>query len=79
MKRSVYRQHRRMGEGLPPPGLAPTYGGFQLLPGANIQPREVQKTAKEVSENPGQREPRRAEGPLQDEKTQVPPPQISTL
>ncbi len=53
--------------------------GFQPLPGANIQPREVQKPAGEVSENPGQREPWRAEGPLQDDNTQVPPPQISTL
>ncbi|MCP3666962.1 MAG: hypothetical protein GY696_31465 [Gammaproteobacteria bacterium] len=31
MKRSVYRQHCRMGKGLPPPGLAPPYRGFQPL------------------------------------------------
>ncbi|MCP3662450.1 MAG: hypothetical protein GY696_08155, partial [Gammaproteobacteria bacterium] len=68
-----------MGKDLPPLGSAPTYGGFQLLPGANIQPRAIQKTAGEVSENPGQREPQRVEGPPQDEKTQEPPPQISTL
>ena len=49
------------------------------ISGANIQPRAIQKIAGEVSENPGQREPQRAEGPPQDEKTQVPPPQISTL
>ncbi|MCP3664307.1 MAG: hypothetical protein GY696_17765, partial [Gammaproteobacteria bacterium] len=79
IKQGVYRQHRRMGKDLPPPGLVPTYGGFQPLPGANIQPRAIQKTAGEVSENPGQRLPRRAEGPPQDEKTKVPPPQISTL
>ena len=79
MKRRTYPQKRRRGEGLHPPGLAQTYGGFQPLPGANIQPRAIQKTAGEVSENPGQREPQRAEGPPQDEKTQVPPPQISTL
>ncbi|MCP3667195.1 MAG: hypothetical protein GY696_32665, partial [Gammaproteobacteria bacterium] len=59
--------------------LARTYVGFQPLPGADSQPRAAQKQEEEVPEDPEPEEPLRAEGPPQEEKTQLPQPQISTL
>ncbi|MCP3664038.1 MAG: hypothetical protein GY696_16360, partial [Gammaproteobacteria bacterium] len=71
-------QHRR-GDVPPPPELARTYMGFQPLPGADVQPRAAQEQEEELPEDPEPEEPRRAEGPPQEEKTQLPQPQISTL
>ncbi|MCP3662184.1 MAG: hypothetical protein GY696_06770, partial [Gammaproteobacteria bacterium] len=48
IKRMTYPQKRRRGKVLHPPGLAQTYGGFQPLPGADIQPKAVQKPAGEL-------------------------------
>ncbi|MCP3661057.1 MAG: hypothetical protein GY696_00955 [Gammaproteobacteria bacterium] len=74
---SVTHPHQHHRDDVPsPPELAQTYVGFQPLPGADVQPRAAGEQEEELPEDP---EPLRAEGPLQEEKTQLPQPQISTL
>ncbi|MCP3665928.1 MAG: hypothetical protein GY696_26095, partial [Gammaproteobacteria bacterium] len=71
-------QHHRV-DAPSPPELAQTYVGFRPLPGAVVQPRAAREQEEELPEDLEPEEPPRAEGPPQEEKTQLPQPQISTL